>query len=303
MTTLLSKLVIDITALPGPEQAPDYVILEIPIYACVSKSTSSFRIRRRITIKQGVHYYPPMPRPRHRRDRFPHPRRHLLLPSPQRHDAVRCPRRLSDPQDLLPPRLQPDRPDHRFAPDHRVASSSRWSGFIPTLTRSLIRSPSAWDSPSPGSFSSPPHPATCAILVAVALVGVGSAVFHPESSRIARLASGGQHGLAQSLFQVGGNAGSSTGPLLAAFIVLPKGQGQHRLVLHRRTPRDPDPDAGRQLVQNPSPADCQTSGTGAALDPVSAKSGHLHEHSHRAHFFEIYLPGQLHQLLHLLSDR
>jgi FSR family fosmidomycin resistance protein-like MFS transporter len=67
-------------------------------------------------------------------------------------------------------------------------------------------------------------PTFVAILAAVALVGVGSAVFHPESSRIARLASGGQHGLAQSLFQVGGNAGSATGPLLAAFIVLPKGQ-------------------------------------------------------------------------------
>jgi FSR family fosmidomycin resistance protein-like MFS transporter len=63
------------------------------------------------------------------------------------------------------------------------------------------------------------------IIVAVALVGVGSSVFHPESSRVARLASGGQHGMAQSLFQVGGNAGSAIGPLLAAFIVLPRGQG------------------------------------------------------------------------------
>jgi FSR family fosmidomycin resistance protein-like MFS transporter len=63
------------------------------------------------------------------------------------------------------------------------------------------------------------------ILVAVALVGVGSAVFHPESSRVARLASGGRHGFAQSLFAVGGNAGSAIGPLLAAFIVLPNGQG------------------------------------------------------------------------------
>ena len=62
------------------------------------------------------------------------------------------------------------------------------------------------------------------VLVAAALVGVGSSIFHPESSRIARLASGGQHGLAQSLFQVGGNVGSSLGPLLAAFIVLPHGQ-------------------------------------------------------------------------------
>jgi FSR family fosmidomycin resistance protein-like MFS transporter len=62
------------------------------------------------------------------------------------------------------------------------------------------------------------------VLVSVALVGVGSSVFHPESSRVARMASGGQHGLAQSLFQVGGNAGTSLGPLLAAFIVLPFGQ-------------------------------------------------------------------------------
>ncbi|MBZ5592936.1 MAG: MFS transporter [Acidobacteriia bacterium] len=62
------------------------------------------------------------------------------------------------------------------------------------------------------------------ILLAVALIGMGSAVFHPESSRVARMASGGQHGLAQSLFQVGGNAGSSLGPLLAAFIVVPVGQ-------------------------------------------------------------------------------
>ena len=63
-----------------------------------------------------------------------------------------------------------------------------------------------------------------ALLVAATLVGLGSAIFHPESSRVARLASGGRHGLAQSVFQVGGNAGSSFGPLLAAFIVVPRGQ-------------------------------------------------------------------------------
>jgi FSR family fosmidomycin resistance protein-like MFS transporter len=62
------------------------------------------------------------------------------------------------------------------------------------------------------------------LLTGAALVGTGSAVFHPESSRVARMASGGRHGLAQSLFQVGGNAGSALGPLLAAFIVLPRGQ-------------------------------------------------------------------------------
>ena len=62
------------------------------------------------------------------------------------------------------------------------------------------------------------------LLLAAALIGTGSSVFHPESSRVARMASGGQHGLAQSLFQVGGNAGSAIGPLLAAFVVLRYGQ-------------------------------------------------------------------------------
>jgi len=62
------------------------------------------------------------------------------------------------------------------------------------------------------------------ILLAAALVGTGSSIFHPESSRVARLASGGQHGLAQSLFQVGGNTGSALGPLLAAAVIVPFGQ-------------------------------------------------------------------------------
>jgi FSR family fosmidomycin resistance protein-like MFS transporter len=62
------------------------------------------------------------------------------------------------------------------------------------------------------------------LLCAAALIGTGSSVFHPESSRVARMASGGRHGLAQSVFQVGGNLGSAAGPLLAAFIVLPHGQ-------------------------------------------------------------------------------
>jgi FSR family fosmidomycin resistance protein-like MFS transporter len=70
------------------------------------------------------------------------------------------------------------------------------------------------------------------LLAAVALVGVGSSVFHPESSRVARIASGGRHGLAQSVFQVGGNAGAALGPLLAAFVVAPQGirvDGQARV--------------------------------------------------------------------------
>nr|WP_250810757.1 MFS transporter [Neorhizobium tomejilense] len=63
------------------------------------------------------------------------------------------------------------------------------------------------------------------LVVAASLIGIGSAVFHPESSRVARLASGGRYGFAQSVFQVGGNFGQSIGPLLAAFIIVPNGQG------------------------------------------------------------------------------
>lgn len=68
-------------------------------------------------------------------------------------------------------------------------------------------------------------PAFGALLAGAALLGVGSSIFHPESSRIARMASGGRHGFAQSLFQTGGNLGTSLGPLLAALLVVPRGRG------------------------------------------------------------------------------
>ena len=63
------------------------------------------------------------------------------------------------------------------------------------------------------------------LVIGAMLIGLGSSIFHPESSRVARLASGGRYGLAQSIFQVGGNAGQALGPLLAAFVVVPYGQG------------------------------------------------------------------------------
>ncbi|KAF0812912.1 Fosmidomycin resistance protein [Andreprevotia sp. IGB-42] len=72
-------------------------------------------------------------------------------------------------------------------------------------------------------------PSFGALLVAAALMGTGSSIFHPESSRVARLASGGRHGMAQSVFQVGGNAGSAMGPLLAAWVIIP--HGQHSVAL------------------------------------------------------------------------
>jgi FSR family fosmidomycin resistance protein-like MFS transporter len=67
-------------------------------------------------------------------------------------------------------------------------------------------------------------PSYAMLLIAAALVGLGSSIFHPESSRVARMASGGRYGLAQSIFQVGGNAGTAMGPLLAALIVIPHGR-------------------------------------------------------------------------------
>ncbi len=88
------------------------------------------------------------------------------------------------------------------------------------------------------------------ILLAVALVGVGSSVFHPESSRVARMASGGQHGLAQSLFQVGGNAGSSfLGPLFGGPRSASRRPTHDRLVFSGRTNRDGCTHARGRLVQ------------------------------------------------------
>ena len=75
-----------------------------------------------------------------------------------------------------------------------------------------------------GLFALALAPGFAPILLAVALIGWGSSIFHPESSRVAQLASGGRKGLAQSIFQVGGNAGSAFGPLLAALVVIPYGQ-------------------------------------------------------------------------------
>jgi MFS transporter, FSR family, fosmidomycin resistance protein len=93
--------------------------------------------------------------------------------------------------------------------DHKPMPYSLPTGMLFTLTGLLLLS------------IAPTFPL---LLLAASLIGMGSAVFHPESSRVARLASGGRLGLAQSVFQVGGNTGSAIGPLLAAFIVLPHGQ-------------------------------------------------------------------------------
>lgn len=86
------------------------------------------------------------------------------------------------------------------------------------------------------------------VLLAAALVGTGSSVFHPESSRVARMASGGRHGMAQSLFQVGGNFGSSLGPLLAAAFITPYGKGSLAMVRRRAAVGDCRSATNRPLV-------------------------------------------------------
>lgn len=96
-----------------------------------------------------------------------------------------------------------------FATDRRPAPFALVAGMGFSLTGLLLLSV-AWTYPM--------------LLTAAVLVGIGSSVFHPESSRVARMASGGRHGLAQSVFQVGGNFGSSLGPILGAFLVEPFGQ-------------------------------------------------------------------------------
>ena len=93
--------------------------------------------------------------------------------------------------------------------DRRPSPYSTIIGMACTLVGLLVLSRA-------GSFSS--------LLLGSAIVGTGSSIFHPEAVRMARAASGGRHGFAQSLFQVGGQTGQAIGPLLAAFIVVPRGQ-------------------------------------------------------------------------------
>ena len=143
------------------------------------------------------------------------------------------------------------------------------------------------------------------VLAAAALIGIGSSVFHPESSRIARLASGGRHGLAQSLFQVGGNAGSALGPLLAAFVVLPHGQRSLAWFTVVAARRDRDALARGPLVQAP-----------ACMPVTHTQRGHAAHHGLTRRqvsgaiavllvliFSKYIYLASLTQLLHLLSDR
>ena len=108
------------------------------------------------------------------------------------------------------------------------------------------------------------------MLVAAALIGVGSSVFHPEASRVARLASGGRYGFAQSLFQVGGNAGQAIGPLLVALVVIPNGQGYAAWFALAAVIGIVDPVAGGRLVPGAHLAERRAAGAVVPrLSPVA----------------------------------
>ena len=140
-----------------------------------------------------------------------------------------------------------------------------------------------------------------AILVAAGAVGIGSAIFHPEASRVARIASGGRYGMAQSLFQVGGNIGTSIGPLLAAWVILPNGQasvvwfGVIALAAVGILS-----GVGRWYSQ------AEEHGTSHACRPSRTQHAHGEPVACRsagADVFKIRLHLKLQQLLHLLSYR
>jgi MFS family permease len=143
------------------------------------------------------------------------------------------------------------------------------------------------------------------VLLSVGLIGIGSAVFHPEASRVARMASGGKHGMAQSLFQVGGNAGSSLGPLLAALILLPYGRFQViwfslvallAIVILSWV-------GGWYKQTLTTVVKKATSSRKAGIRFVKIQNSIFDNHSAPADFLEIHLYGQHFELFHVLPDR
>ena len=142
------------------------------------------------------------------------------------------------------------------------------------------------------------------LLTAAGLVGLGSSVFHPESSRVARMASGGRHGLAQSLFQVGGNVGSSLGPLVAAFLIAPFGQRSiawcSLLAITGIAVVSKVGRWSRSRMSQPSHAGGEP---GRRREPrVVEARRRIDRHPGGADLLEVLLHGQPQQLLHVLPD-
>ena len=143
------------------------------------------------------------------------------------------------------------------------------------------------------------------LLIAAALVGSGSAVLHPESSRVARMAAGSQPGLAQAVFQLGGNLGSSLGPLFAAGIVLRNGQSSVAWFGIAARDRDDRARARRALVQGArARANAVARRSQRRRGAAAARQGRvLGRGARRADLLEVLLHGEHVELLHVLSDR
>ena len=142
------------------------------------------------------------------------------------------------------------------------------------------------------------------ILVGAALIGIGSSIFHPEASRLARLSSGGRFGYAQSMFQVGGNFGTSIGPLLAAFVVIPHGQASvawfAALALISVAVLS---YAARLVCASPFARGRRKARAKGREAAATADDRHLAHHPALPDVLEIRLHLEPQQLLHLLPDR
>ncbi|EKC78152.1 major facilitator superfamily MFS_1, partial [human gut metagenome] len=140
------------------------------------------------------------------------------------------------------------------------------------------------------------------ILIAVGLIGCGSSVFHPESSRVAQLASGGRKGLAQSIFQVGGNAGSAMGPLLAALIVIPFGQSSIGWFALTALLAIFYPRKDRRLVQTPAGdrgSQARRCGNGFRAQPAAAENPHGPRHSGHSGLSKYFYIASMTSLLYV----
>ena len=228
-------------------------------------------------------------------------RRHIAaqrLAHAQRHDAVAGAGALSGVSRAVFADLLPDRDHHLDLPDHRLVAAT---ADRPALDRRPDR-----DLPVAMGFTlfglALLGFANCypMLLVSVALIGVGSAVFHPEASRVARAASGGRHGFAQSLFQVGGNFGQSLGPLMAAFIVVPSASIRcspspcsplSRSCCWPASPLARGAPGAREAKRRPAPA-----------RPSAPRSSFAPSRPGRAAVLEDLLSRQHQQLLHVLPD-
>ena len=149
-------------------------------------------------------------------------------------------------------RLLADRPAHLGLPGDGVAAAAADRHVHRQAAAALFAAGRHGARRWSASSCSPSRTTYALLVVGAVLIGFGSAIFHPESSRVARLASGGRFGLAQSLFQLGGNFGQAIGPLLAAFIVVPYGQGSVAWFTLARAGRHHRAVAGRRLVQRAS---------------------------------------------------